>query len=370
MGQAGQPDTTGGVVVFELERFEWVAPERLEVEGRWFGLRGRRFVRPTLFLHDRDGRRRLLALLDDKPWTADDGEVWTAAFGWEGPPASFDSAELAVASGIDVDLPPPDALAVGRSRRPRRFPHRAVSGGMNRGDSPPEQDPPAVPAVDLPSGLDPRAVIGEPLPELDPSTQLRAEIQWLQQSLAASDARARADAERGTELLRQRDEAAMAAQQAAETARRTLVLELERAREAHQDALRQGRERERSLAADAELVAASLQKGFESDLAAVRAERDEAVRERDKALRQRDKLEGERDKLTAERNDARLERDEAVRARDDAIGARDRALERVGPRATWPDPPRDSLEVWTPRLVGIGLLLTFAATVLLLFARG
>src|SRR3954469_22828099 len=42
---------------FELERFRWEGEERLEVSGRWFAVRGRRFVRPTLTLRG-GGRRR------------------------------------------------------------------------------------------------------------------------------------------------------------------------------------------------------------------------------------------------------------------------------------------------------------------------
>ena len=35
-------------VTFEVERFDWVDDARLEVLGRWSGVRGLRFVRPVL----------------------------------------------------------------------------------------------------------------------------------------------------------------------------------------------------------------------------------------------------------------------------------------------------------------------------------
>ena len=37
-------------VAFELERFAWAEPGRLEVVGRWSGLEGRRLGRPVLRL--------------------------------------------------------------------------------------------------------------------------------------------------------------------------------------------------------------------------------------------------------------------------------------------------------------------------------
>src|SRR5207249_10364146 len=45
---------------FELDRIEWTDGERIEVEGRWLGVRGRRFVRPTLTLRGPGGERRML----------------------------------------------------------------------------------------------------------------------------------------------------------------------------------------------------------------------------------------------------------------------------------------------------------------------
>ncbi|MEY2535492.1 MAG: hypothetical protein QOF29_3402, partial [bacterium] len=93
-------------VAFEVERFEWTARDRLEVAGRWFGLRGHRFMRPSLVVDAGDDRRRLLALLEHKPWAADDGEPWVAAFAWEGEPLDLAGAELAVAPSVAVELPP------------------------------------------------------------------------------------------------------------------------------------------------------------------------------------------------------------------------------------------------------------------------
>src|SRR3954451_16529608 len=105
-GSMPPPATTGGAV-FEVERFEWTAPDRLELHGRWSGVRGLRFVRPTLTLRGSGKVRRALALLEHKPWAPEDGAEWVAAFPWRGEAADFASAELAVATGIEIALPPP-----------------------------------------------------------------------------------------------------------------------------------------------------------------------------------------------------------------------------------------------------------------------
>jgi hypothetical protein len=110
-------------VAFEVERFEWTANDRLEISGRWFGLRGHRFMRPALMVEAGDDRRRLLALLEHKPWAADDGEPWTAAFAWTGEPVDLSAAELSVAPSVAVELPPPRAPG-GRGRG-----QKARSGG-------------------------------------------------------------------------------------------------------------------------------------------------------------------------------------------------------------------------------------------------
>src|SRR6188472_2835420 len=102
------PEVVSNGVTFEVERFEWVDGERLEVIGRWYGLRGHRFVRPVLVVQAADGeQRRLLAVLDHKPWAAEDGDEWIAAFPWEGEPLELTAAELAVAPSLAVDLPAP-----------------------------------------------------------------------------------------------------------------------------------------------------------------------------------------------------------------------------------------------------------------------
>src|SRR2546430_9341751 len=112
-----------GTASFELERFELTAPDRLEVAGRWFGVRGLRFMRPALDLQASEDRHRLLALLEHKPWAAEDGEEWVAAFPWDGDPLEFTEAELAVGPSVAVELPLPGNGS--RKSKPRKPPARS-----------------------------------------------------------------------------------------------------------------------------------------------------------------------------------------------------------------------------------------------------
>jgi hypothetical protein len=86
-------------IEFALDSFD-VADGRLVVAGRWYGVTGRRFVRPVLQV---DGQRRLIAVLDHKPWPAEEGAEWLAAFPHDGPAGP---SRLQVAPDIAVELPP------------------------------------------------------------------------------------------------------------------------------------------------------------------------------------------------------------------------------------------------------------------------
>jgi hypothetical protein len=100
-------------VAFALERFERAADGRLEVEGVWSNVRGVRFVRPALVVHEDGTERTLLAILDDKPWDPE-ARPWRAAFPWDGGDIDPRSAELAVAPSIVVPLKAADGARRGR----------------------------------------------------------------------------------------------------------------------------------------------------------------------------------------------------------------------------------------------------------------
>jgi hypothetical protein len=89
-------------LTFQLERFEWIASDRLELAGRWDGLRGRR-VAPPVLAFEADGRRNRLRAMPGGQLD----ERWRATFAWDGPPVDIERAELEVGRALVVDLPAP-----------------------------------------------------------------------------------------------------------------------------------------------------------------------------------------------------------------------------------------------------------------------
>lgn len=92
------------VVTFDLERFEWAAPDRLQVAGTFSGLTDAQGS-PALVLRGAERTHRLSAVGDARPPA--DGEPWMATFAWREPPEPFESAELQVGSDVAVELPKP-----------------------------------------------------------------------------------------------------------------------------------------------------------------------------------------------------------------------------------------------------------------------
>src|SRR3954452_12339017 len=92
-----------GDISFELERFEWVSPDRLGGGGWRPGGRRRRPQAPRGV--EVEGRRLRLRALPDEGAAEPDG--WVAAFPWEGDMPVLPGAELEVGRGIVVDLPRP-----------------------------------------------------------------------------------------------------------------------------------------------------------------------------------------------------------------------------------------------------------------------
>src|SRR5579884_759360 len=127
-GPSAPTGTEANRIVFELDQFKLGDDKRLEVRGRWFGVRGRRFVRPTLMLQAGGEQHRALADLEHKPWQAEDGEPWEASFPWAVDGAEVRGAELAVAPDIAIPLPAPN----GRRRSPTRLPVRGAERRRTR----------------------------------------------------------------------------------------------------------------------------------------------------------------------------------------------------------------------------------------------
>jgi hypothetical protein len=287
-------------------------------------------------------------VLDHKPWAAEDGELWFAAFPWEGEPVESSGAELAVAPSVEVALSPP--AVPGR-------PRRRASRTRKREEAPPADE---VAALRAQLASEQRTV-----------RRLAAELDAANDRLAASEA---ADAQRA-ELERVRDAA---------------LAERDEARASLEDARR---------AATAEADDARSRAAFDHD--SVRDERDAAVRareaaqhERDEALDQRAVTDWERKAAIAERDAALAERDHAVEVQRTAVAQIEKlerrarsaeraqaSAERAEVAAPVAEPPPDEpapaagpsrrarrderrlLQTWVQRLVALALLVVWAVVV-------
>lgn len=316
-----------GRVEFELDRFERTSDQRYEVEGRWSGVRGRRFMRPALTILV-DGRElRLLADLAGKPWPAQDGARWLAAFPYPADAVEFDEAELTVAP--DVTIP----LAVG---------------------DPPGAEPTAEAA--------PASAEDRPAARRDARTP---RIEALQRELAtAREQRRRLDAQ-----LRERedriDEAVRRADDAAADLAR-LECERDQARRecatlaANCDSLQR---RQAELSADFEAARhahdeiAGERRAALADRRIASCEREQAIEARARALVERDAASSECDALKAANAKLQAELSELLTARGAAWAARN-----IGLRPAEPLSHREAV----PRaLAAIGLMIVVAIVLLI-----
>ena len=299
------PEVVSNGVTFEVERFEWVDGDRLEVTGRWYGLRGHRFVRPVLVVQGADDeQRRLLAVLDHKPWAAEDGDEWIAAFPWEGEPRELTSAELAVAPSLAVDLPVPRVPGQGG-------PAPAGSEGpLHARRGPAEPKPKADPEPKPKTDPEPEA----PAPTPAPARRGR--------SKAAKPAPSPQTPAPG-ESVTAEEVAALRAQLASEQASvRRLATQLE---EAHQGlaAARAAADDHDALVAERDAAIAARDEAR----ANANLDHDAVIEERDRAVSERAAALYARDEALDERAAANFERKNAIAERDAAFAERDRAIE-------------------------------------------
>jgi hypothetical protein len=256
---------------FEVERFELADNARLELRGRWFGVRGRRFMRPALTAVASGREQRILAVLDHKPWNAEDGEIWLAVFPCSTDPAALTQSELTVAPDVTVPLPKPSTPA---GRRPRR--------GARHRSSPRQRD----------------TKVGD-----------------------ASHARAAAD-ERGgpDDGLRLQRDAALRSRDEAVTELRAVKREYEQLGAERRQALEAGEaitERQKSTEEEERLRVEDLRAEAERERAGARLAA-QTARERDEAREARDEAARERDEARAEREDAQRARNRMLAERDSA----------------------------------------------------
>jgi hypothetical protein len=273
-------------VAFQLDRFEQTGDDRLEVTGRWYGVRGLRFVRPALTVQTTDGEHNLLALLEHKPWAAKEGEAWMAAFPWRGDSPDPGQAELAVAPSVVVPLAD-DASGERAKASPRRG----------------------------------RRTLSQRLEETEKRTRrLESEVAWLreerealiadknaaegelaavQTELAEARSAAEAVASERDAALGERDSAVRDRDQAA-AERDAAIRDRDGARREHADIERQ---RDEALAARASASA---------DLVRASRTREEAERERDRERLEREAIVAERDEALEAMRRAYAERDAAL----------------------------------------------------------
>jgi hypothetical protein len=93
---------------FELKRFVWATPDRLELAGTFDGLQSTPVdAAPVLVVRAGDNVHRLPAVADTLDGPPAVGRVWQAAFAWQDAPVAFGVAELHLGSGLVVHLPEP-----------------------------------------------------------------------------------------------------------------------------------------------------------------------------------------------------------------------------------------------------------------------
>ena len=312
-------------VAFEVERVGWPTPDRLEVVGRWFGVRGRRFIRPTLNLEVDGAPRRLLAVLDHKPWAVEDGEEWTAAFAWDGEPADLTGAELTVGSDIAVEL--------GRSGGPRpdnrRFARRPRADVLEGELASAREKAQRLGRELHAARADHRAEL------LRTATEHEEEVERVRAERVTAEREAdRRAAELSTELDAARDRVTRL-----ETALQKAREELAVAR-ADVAAGREGLEGERAALADEAANAAA------GEVEQLRAERDAARSESAKARGERDAAVRDRDRARQERRGPPLARPERGEKRRDV--QLPSAETETAPTVRLPAPPAPPLAEVTP----------------------
>ena len=124
-----------GTETFELERFVWATPDRLEIDGRFVGLGDTPPGDPVLVLRGEDQTHRLPAVSNGA--AMDDQGQWHAAFAWQEAPTAFGAVQL---EPRDEPLPALPARP-GRRRTEARQCSRRLLAGAGGVLTPEELDP-------------------------------------------------------------------------------------------------------------------------------------------------------------------------------------------------------------------------------------
>lgn len=344
---------------FELDRVERGEDDRIEIRGRWSGVRGRRFVRPSLTAIADGEIHRSLATLEHKPWHPTDGEIWVAAFEWTGDEAALEQAELAVAPDIAISL---QAATGGRGR----LRSNGATSNRRKSTRPANDSKRSAPArrsaahAELSRLRDERDDLAGELDKQRVETdRLRAELDAANAAkLEASSALARRDALIGKleEVTSERDrlrverDAEIAAREAQRLEQHDAI---ETEVQQRLSGLRSEIERERHAA---------------GRMARAARERDAARADRDTAVSERDAAREARDAATRERDEARAERDRLAGDLDAALSAagRNRAAITHARRAISSGGRNERTTDWAARARGMSPLLVFVIVLIVL----
>ena len=290
---------------FELKRFTWAAPDRLDLSGTFTGLADEPTGEPALVVDGAAGVHRLPAVAGSV--SGPPAGMWGAAFAWLQAPEAFERASLEFASGVRVELPQPDAK---RSLRRQVIEVQVPGweGADATGDEPtgdgadPPADAPAAGTLSLQAAL---LAAEEKAREAETAArQAETELARARDDLATEREGRRMDAERFRKLLDGFQASASDAVAAEQAARRDTESQLEPLREriaaletaaGDADAMRAELENAREQAREAGAEAARLRGALEAaegqaqaaraELAASRSALDEVRADAERLLR-------------------------------------------------------------------------------------
>ena len=200
--------------IFELARFAWGAPDRLELSGKFIGLPDVPADDPMLVINGVDGVHRLPVVSDSRSGPPEDGGRWDAVFVWQEAPVAFEGAKLEFGSGIVVELPEPSS----RRTRSHRQTLKVVQERGDTGHRPRRADGPPEVAAGPGDGVQRLRVQADLLATQETLHELQSELQRTQveltrvrDDLASERQLRRADTERFQQgLTEMRDAAAQA----------------------------------------------------------------------------------------------------------------------------------------------------------------
>ena len=219
--------------IFELARFAWGAPDRLELSGKFIGLPDVPADDPMLVISGVDGVHRLPVVSDSSSGPPEDGGRWDAVFAWQEAPVAFEGAKLEFGSGIVVELPEPSS----RRTRSRRQTLKVAQERGDTGHRPRRADGPPREAAGPGVGVLRLRVQADLLATQQTLHELQGELQRTQEELtrvrddlASEREQRRADTERFHQGLTEMRDVAAQALTDEQSAAEQLGVELQEAR--------------------------------------------------------------------------------------------------------------------------------------------